>query len=53
MAKEDWQNDKSLDLRTKLGLRVLMLMFRIISPYRFAHEFEKELTALQKQLDEV
>lgn len=53
MSKEEWQNSEKLDLRTKLGLRVLMLMFRIISPYRFAHEFEKELTALQKQLDEV
>jgi hypothetical protein len=53
MAAEDWQNGAKLDIRTKLGLRVLMLMFRIISPYRFAHEFEKELTALQKQLDEV
>lgn len=48
---EEWQNKEKLDVRTKLGLRVLMLMFRIISPYRFAHEFNKELEALQKQLD--
>lgn len=52
MSKEDWDNQEKLNIRTKLGLRVLMLMFRIISPYRFAHEFKEELAALQKQLDE-
>lgn len=53
MSKTDqWTNEKDLDFRTKLGLRVLFLIFKVIAPYQFAHGFEKEIEAIQKQINE-
>lgn len=54
MAKGDnWENENPIDLRTKIALKVLFLIFRVLSPYRFNHEFEEEITALQKELEEL
>lgn len=52
MAKgdEDWGNEEPMNLRTKIALRVLMLMFKILSPYRFEHRFEKELKAIDDDI---
>lgn len=47
MSKENWTNDEKIDLRTKIALKVLMLMFKVLSPYRFAHEFKKDLEQLE------
>jgi len=50
--EENWEDSRPLDYRTKLGLRVLLLIFKVISPYKFAHDFEKEIAAIQKQVDD-
>lgn len=47
----NWENKEPIGMRTKLALRVLLLMFKIISPYQFEHRFEKETEALQKAID--
>ena len=51
MSKE-WTNDEQLNIRTKLGLRLLLMMFTIVAPYQFGAKFEGELTAIKKILDE-
>lgn len=51
MGKTDeWENEEPLHLRTKLALRVLLLMFKILGPYRFEHRFEKDLAALEADI---
>lgn len=51
--KEDnWENDAPLDVRTKLGLSVLFLIFKVVKPYRFGHEFQKEIDAIGKLISE-
>ena len=50
MSKENWANDEKIDLRTKIALKVLILMFKVLSPYRFAHEFKKDLEQLEKDI---
>ena len=49
---QDWSNETDLSYRAKLGLRVLLLIFKVVAPYQFAHQFEKEIEAIQKQIDE-
>ena len=49
----NWENKEPMGMRTKLALRVLMLMFKIISPYQFEHRFEKETADLQKLIDQI
>lgn len=53
MATETWDNKLDMGIRTKLGLQVLMLMFRIIAPYQFGHQYEAELSALIKELEKI
>ncbi len=48
----EWTNDKELNIRTKLGLRLLMMMFAIVAPYQFGKNFETEMGAIKKILDE-
>lgn len=47
---EDWENDSKIDLRTKIALKVLLIIFKVLSPYRFANEFKKDLEALEKDI---
>ena len=47
MSKE-WDNETSLNLRTKLALKILLLMVKVIAPYQFANKFETELEAIDK-----
>lgn len=52
MSKPDnWENENPIDLRTKIALKVLFLIFRVLSPYRFSHDFEKEITSIQKEIE--
>ncbi len=50
MSKE-WENEDKLNVRTKIGLKVLFLMFKVIAPYQFASQFEKDIEAIKKELD--
>lgn len=50
MVKEDWNNDQKIDLRGKIALKVLLLIFKILSPYKFAHEFEADIKQLEKDI---
>lgn len=50
---ENWDNKEPIGMRTKIALRVLMLMFKILSPYQFEHRFEKDLAGLQKAIDDL
>ena len=52
MADKNWENNEKLSIRTKIALRVLMLMFKILAPYEFEHRFEKENEALIKAINE-
>lgn len=47
MSKE-WDNETKLNLRTKLSLKILLLMVKVIAPYQFATKFEKELEDINK-----
>lgn len=53
MAEDNWANEKPIDLRTKLALKVLLLIFKVLSPYRFANEFEADIKALTKSIEEL
>lgn len=48
----DWENEKPINIRTRIALRVLLLMFKILEPYRFEHRFEKELQELSDAIME-
>lgn len=48
---ENWDNKEPIGIRTKLALRVLLLMFKILSPYQFEHRFEKDLTKLEADIN--
>ena len=48
---ENWDNKEPIGIRTKLALRVLLLMFKILSPYQFEHRFSKDLTQLEADIN--
>lgn len=50
---ENWDNKEPIGIRTKLALRVLLLMFKILSPYQFEHRFSKDLTALEADINNI
>ena len=47
----NWDNKDAIGTRTKLALRVLLMMFKILSPYEFEHRFNKDLTALETDIN--
>jgi hypothetical protein len=51
MAADNWDNKEPIGIRTKLALRVLLLMFKILSPYQFEHRFEKDLGKLEADIN--
>lgn len=53
MAKENWSNDEKIDVRTRFAIKILFFIFKVLSPYRFATNFEKELKMLQDELDKL
>lgn len=48
---ENWDNKEPIGIRTKLALRVLLLIFKILSPYQFEHRFSKDLSALEADIN--
>lgn len=48
---ENWDNKEPIGIRTKLALRVLLLMFKILSPYQFEHRFSKDLQQLETDIN--
>lgn len=50
---ENWDNKEPIGVRTKLALRVLLLMFKILSLYQFEHRFSKDLTELEKDINAI
>lgn len=51
--EEDWNNTNKIDARTRLALKLLFFIFKILSPYRFGTTFEKEIIALQAEMDKL
>ena len=50
---KEYGNEHQIDFRTKLALKVLMLMVRVIAPYRFEHQFDKPMNEISKMIDEI
>lgn len=50
---EEYGNDKPVDFRTKLALKILMVMIRIIMPYRYEHQFDKQLNEINGLIDKI
>lgn len=53
MASDRWNNENKLDIRSKIAVRVLLLIVKILEPYKFKHEFEKDFEAIDKAVKEV
>ena len=47
---DNWDNEEPMTGRTKLALTILIFMVKIVSPYQFAHEFEKQLKEIEDQV---
>ena len=55
MAKDqdkEWSNNEELGTRTKIALRILLLMVKVVAPYRWEHEYKKEIEAVDKAIVE-
>lgn len=50
MSKDEWTNQEKIDLRSKIALKVLLIIFKVLSPYRFASQFEKDIAQLEKDI---
>lgn len=48
---EDWNNKEKIDARTRFAIKILFFIFKVLSPYRFASKFEKELKMLEAEVD--
>lgn len=42
-----WTNEKPLNLRTRIALKLIIIAVKIIEPYQFQHEFEKDWKELE------
>lgn len=51
MISDEWENKSKIDVRTKLAIKMLFFIFKVLSLYRFAHEFKTDLEKLQKEVD--
>lgn len=51
MTTSNWENEEAISFRTRIALKVLFLMFKVLSPYQFEHRFNSEIKALEKELD--
>lgn len=47
---DNWDNKEPIGIRTKLALKILLLMFKILAPYQFEHRFEKDLKQLSDDI---
>lgn len=50
MANENWDNNTPIGIRTKLALKVLLLIFKILSPYEFEHRFEDSIKKIESDI---
>lgn len=54
MSKQDhWENDEKLDMRTRFAIKILFFIFKVLSPYKFASHFEKDLKMLNDEVDKL
>lgn len=53
MATDHWENKDEIGVRTKIALRILLLMFKVLSPYQFEHRFEKDITKLEADINAI
>lgn len=54
MSKQDnWANEEKIDVRTRFAIKILFFIFKVLSPYRFASSFEKELKMLDDELNKL
>jgi hypothetical protein len=52
MATDRWNNENKLDIRSKIAIRILLLIVKILEPYKFNHEFSKDFEAIDKTIKE-
>lgn len=52
MASDRWNNENKIDIRTKIAVRTLLLIVKILEPYKFKHEFENDFAAIDKAIKE-
>lgn len=45
-----WTNEKPLSLRQKLAIKLLFVAIKIVAPYEYDHQFEKEWKGLEDLL---
>ena len=48
---EVYSNSKPLNLRTRISLKILLLMYRTLSPYEYEHQFKTEINDISKAID--
>jgi len=48
---EKYSNDKPITLRTRIALKLLLLMYRTLTPYQYEHQFKKEIDDIAKAID--
>jgi hypothetical protein len=54
MSKDDqWNNGEKIDARTRFAIKILFFIFKVLSPYKFEHKFEKELKMLNDEVDKL
>lgn len=52
-TKENWENEEKIDARTRFAIKILFFIFKVLSPYKFEHRFEKELKRLEDEMDKL
>lgn len=52
MASDRWNNENKLDIRTKIAVRVLLVIVKILEPYKFKHEFQSDFDTIEKTIKE-
>lgn len=48
---EVYSNSKPLNLRTRISLKILLLMYRTLAPYEYEHQFKSEINDIAKAID--
>lgn len=48
---EKYSNSKPLNLRTRISLKILLLMYRTLAPYEYEHQFKSEIDGIAKAID--
>jgi len=47
----EWTNDKQLNLRSRIALKLLLLAIKVVEPYQFGHQFEEDYKKLNDLID--